>query len=211
MSCLIIAGAAASGAGQTLDRVVASVGNFAITASDVEKEYRFERFLDGQWPAPAPDTAALDAVRHSLAYQALLEREENPGPEDRAAAEKGAAQRLASLHRQFSPQGFATALKGLDLTEGQVLGRLVQQELMLRLIDQSLRPEAAPSDEDVANYYRTTFVPQFQEENGGSAAPELSAVNDQIREVLIQKRINEMLDSWMADLGPSTPPRFHDF
>ena len=46
------AGIAASAGGclaaQTLDRVVASIGLVAITASDVEQEYRFARFLDAQ-------------------------------------------------------------------------------------------------------------------------------------------------------------------
>ena len=54
----LAAGIAASGtvcpAAQILDRVVASIGLKAITASDVEQEYRFERFLDGQWPSYLP-------------------------------------------------------------------------------------------------------------------------------------------------------------
>ena len=39
---------------EVLDRVVASIGEVAITRSDVEREYRLERFLDGQWPPPPP-------------------------------------------------------------------------------------------------------------------------------------------------------------
>ncbi len=64
---------------ETLDAVVASIGNQAITSSDVAQEYRFERFLDGAWPPPAPNAAALAAAREHLTYQILLTREENPG------------------------------------------------------------------------------------------------------------------------------------
>ena len=59
--------------------MVASIGHVAITASDVEQEYRFERFLDAQWPPPPPNSAALASAREHLTYQMLLTREENPG------------------------------------------------------------------------------------------------------------------------------------
>ena len=82
---------------------------------------------------------------------------------------------------------------------------------MLRLIDQRLRPAASPSDDEVADYYRSTFVPEFQKKNGGAAAPPLSEVEGQIREILIQKRINELLDQWIEELKPTTNVRFHSF
>ena len=66
------AGGTVCPAAQTLDRVVASIGNVAITASDVEQEYRFERFLDAQWPAPPPNSATLADAREHLTYQMLL-------------------------------------------------------------------------------------------------------------------------------------------
>jgi hypothetical protein len=209
-------GIAASGtvcpAAQTLDRVVASIGHLAITASDVEQEYRFERFLDAQWPAPPSNSAALASAREHLTYQILLSREEKPGPAEEAESEKSALERLAALRKEFAhPEEFRRALKDLGMTETEVLARIAQQELMLRLIDQRLRPAASPSDDEVADYYRSTFVPEFQKKNGGAAAPPLSEVEDQIREVLIQKHINELLDQWIEELKPTTNVRFHTF
>jgi len=197
---------------ETLDSVVASVGDVAITASDLEKEYRFERFLDGQWPPPAPDAGTLEAVRQSLTYQGLLVREQNPGPADKAAAEKTASERLSALRKEFpSADKFHAAMQDLGMTEAEVMARITQQELMLRLIDQRLRPEASPSEDDMNTYYHSTFVPRYQKENGGKAPPPLSEVTDQIREVLIQKRINELLDQWMEELRPTSPVRLHSF
>ncbi len=158
------AGIAASAGGclaaQTLDRVVASIGLVAITASDVELEYRFERFLDAQWPAPPPDAAALAKARERLTYQMLLNGEENPGPADRAESEKSAAEILDVLRKELAhPEDFQRALKDLGMTETEVVARIAQQELMLRLVDQRLRPAASPSNGEVADYYRSTFVP----------------------------------------------------
>ncbi|MGA3327686.1 MAG: hypothetical protein ABSF45_24770 [Terriglobia bacterium] len=199
-------------AAQTLDRVVASIGNSAITASDVEQEYRLERFLDAQWPPPPPDSATLTGARERLTYQLLLTVEENPGPADRAESEKSAAERLAALRKEFAhPEDFQRALKDLGMSETELVARMAQQELMLRLIDQRLRPAASPSDKEIADYYGSTFVPEFQKKNGGAAAPPLSAVEGQIREVLTQKHMNELLDQWIGDLKPTTNVRFHTF
>jgi len=66
--------ASASEGGQTVDRVVASVGNTAITSSDVENELRLELFLDGKLLADAdPDMATLNQVRERLIDRVLLE------------------------------------------------------------------------------------------------------------------------------------------
>jgi hypothetical protein len=212
----LAAGIAGSGtvstAAQILDRVVASIGHAAITASDVEQEYRFERFLDAQWPAPSPSSADLAGARERLTYQILLTREENPGPADKTGSEAAAAERLAALRKEFvHPEDFQRALKDLGMTETEALARIAQQELMLRLIDQRLRPEASPSEQEVADYYHSTYLPEFQKKNGDAKAPPLSEEEGQIREVLIQKRINELLDQWIEELKPTTNVRFHSF
>jgi hypothetical protein len=200
-----------STATQTLDSVVASVGNIAITARDVEKEYRLECFLDGRWPPPPADSSSLAAVRLGLTRQLILAQQEGPGPEEKADSEKAAAERFAAVRKEFArPADFDEALKSLGMTEQQVLARLTQQELMLLLIDERLRPEASPSDDDVANYYRSTFIPQFELRNVGAAAPPLADVADQIREILTQKRINELLDQWIQELQPTSPVRIRD-
>ncbi len=197
---------------QTLESVVASVGNIAITSRDVEKEYRFERFLDGQWPPPPPNAAALHAARQALAYQTVLAQQENPGPTEKADAEKTAAERLAALRKEFArPDVFLAAMRDLGMTEAQLLARITQEELMLRLIDERLRSEASPNDDAVAHYYQSTFVPRFEKKNAGVAAPPLSEVAGQIREILTQQRINELLDQWLEDLRPTIPVRFYDF
>ena len=207
----VLAGTAPAAA-QTLDRVVASIGRDAITASDVDLEYRFERFLDGQWPPPAPDPPTLAAVRDRLTYQILLTREENPGPADKAESEKSAAARLAEVRKGLAhPEDFQRTLQDLGMTEAEVLARLARQELMLRLIDQRLRPEASPTDEAVAAYYRASFLPELQERNPDAAAHPLSQVEGQIREILIQKRINELLEQWIEELKPTIDVRFHSF
>jgi hypothetical protein len=198
--------------GEILDRVVATVGTVAITASDVEREYRFERFLDGQWPASAPDAATLDRVRERLTYQVLLGHEDDPAAGDQPEAKKAAEERLGAIRKGFaSDEDFREALHAMGLTEAQVIARMVEQDRMMRLIDQRLRPAASPSDDTVTDYYRQTFVPGYQKKNGGAAAPPFPEVEGLIREILTQKRINELLDQWIEELKPTSRVRFHSF
>lgn len=197
---------------QVLDRVVASIGHVAITASDVNQECRFESFLSARWPPPPPDSATLTNARERLADQILLDREENPGPEEKLASQKTAAERLEALRKEYAhPQDYQRAVDELEMTEAEVAARLTQDVLMLRLIDQRLRPGAFPSDEAVAEYYHSTFVPEFHRRNTGAPLPPLTEVEDQIREILIQKRVNELLAEWIEELKPTFNVRFHEF
>ena len=69
----------------TLDRAVASIGNSALTESDVQAECRFELFLNGRPAEAAPDAAKFERVRDRLIDQKLLEQEaeaENLKPPD---------------------------------------------------------------------------------------------------------------------------------
>ncbi len=142
----------------------------------------------------------------------LLTREENPGPDDLAESEKSAAKQLAALRGDYPhPGDFERALTNLGITETELRARVAQQDLMLRLIDERLRPAASPSDDAVADYYHSTFVPAFQSKNAGAAAPPLTEVEAGIREVLLQKRVNELLDQWIEELKPTTNVRFHSF
>ncbi len=201
-----------SAAAQTLDSVTASIGSFAITSRDVEQEYRFERFLDGVWPPPPPSPAALDSAREHLTYQDLLTHEENPGPAEEAQSEKAAAARLNELRKQFARPGeFPRVLSELGMSEAEVTARIAQQELMLRLIDQRLRPAASPSEDQVEDYYRSTFVPELKTKNPNAEPPPLAEVEDRIREILTEKRINELLDQWIEELKPTSRVRFHSF
>lgn len=195
---------------EVLDRVVASVDYRAITASDVETEYRLEQFLDGKMPSSAPDAAARNRVRDRLVEQALLSEELMKG-ESQASSGKQASQEWEALQKKFaSPEAFQAALKQLGLSKQQVLERLQTRDEILQLIDRRLRPEARPEPSDVETYYQKTFVPAFLKENSGPA-PALAEVRDRIQEILTQQRINTLLDAWLKDLRASQQVELHDF
>ena len=196
---------------EILDRVVASIGNVAITQSDVEREYRLERFLDGQWPPAPAEIKTLGQARERLVYQELLLEEETRDSSHDPALEKTAAEELDGLRKRFpSEQDYQSALHALHMDEKQILTALVAQQRILRIVDQRLRPGAAPSTTEVESYYHEVFAPEYARLRG-SAVPPLTEVQGQIQEILVQKRIDQLLASWLEELKPSRAVRFHSF
>jgi hypothetical protein len=196
---------------EILDRVVASIGDVAITQSDLEREYRLERFLDGQWPAPPPDSETLEQLRERLTDQKLLLEEEAQDLSHDAALEKTAAEELDAVRKGFSSEpDYQSALHALHMDEQQILTTLVQQQRILRIVEQRLRPGAAPGTTDVESYYRDVFTPQYTQTHR-SAVPPLTEVQGQIQEILVQKRIDQLLASWLEELKPGRRVRLHSF
>ena len=196
---------------EILDRVVASIGDVAITQSDVEREYRLERFLEGEWPAPAPDSKTLEQVRERLTDQKLLLEEETQDSSHDAALEKTAAEELDAVRKGFSSDSdYQSALHALHMDEKQILTTLVEQQRILRIVELRLRPAAVPGTTDVESYYRDVFTPEYTQTHR-SAVPPLTEVQGQIQEILVQKKIDQLLASWLEELKPSRAVRFHSF
>jgi hypothetical protein len=196
---------------EILDRVVASIGDVAITQSDVEREYRLERFLDGQWPPPPPDSKTLERARERLVYQKLLLEEETQGLPRDPKLDKTATEELDGVRKRFpSEQDYQSALHALHMDEKQILTTLIDQQRILRIVDQRLRPGAAPGTADVESYYRDVFTPEYTRKHGPPVPP-LTEVQGQIEEILVQEKVDQLLAGWLEELKPSRAVRFHSF
>lgn len=208
--CLAGARAVQAADVEILDRVVASVDYHAITESDVNKEYRVERFLDGEMPQSPPDAQARNRIRQRLVERMLLFQEVEKGLASNATG-KAASSEWEEIQKKFdSAEAFQTAFEALGLSREQVLRRLHVRDAILHLIDQRLRPEAFPEPSDVETYYKKTFVPAYLKRNQGPAPP-FSDVEGRIREILTQQKINKLLDAWLNDLKTSHRVELHDF
>ncbi|HUI41789.1 MAG TPA: SurA N-terminal domain-containing protein [Terriglobia bacterium] len=183
---------------ETLDRVVAAVGAKAITASDVAAEYRLELLLDGKSPAAArPDAATLNQVRDRLIDRLLLEHEVELDGIKVSPDDSAVDQRLEEVRKKFSsPAAYGAGLQALGLSEDGLRRILAAQEQILRLIDERWRPLATVEAAEVESYYRDTLVPDLARQ-GGQQAPPLAEVESRIREILVQKKIDALLDEWL--------------
>ncbi|HLY59246.1 MAG TPA: hypothetical protein VKV95_00625 [Terriglobia bacterium] len=192
-----------------MDEVVASVDNHAITRSDLENAYGFELFLNGQANAAPPDRTALITMRDHLVDQILLLAEADVEGITEGDFEESPPEALASIRKKFkSEDAFQAALHSLGLNEAEALERLRDRQRILSLIDNRLRPQARIEPPDIETYYKNTFVPELAKRSS-TPAPPISEVEDQIREVLTQKRIDELLSSWLENLKTSHRVSLH--
>jgi hypothetical protein len=198
-------------AAETVDRVLASIGNAALTASDVEQEYRFELFLNGQSLSVPPDPATLERVRDRLIDQRLLAEEAEAEKVERTDLPQQAAATLAEVRKKYpSEEAFQAALQTLEMDEQEVLKRLGDQALVLRIIDQRLRPGAWVERTEIEAYFQKTFGREHVEQAAGPA-PALEEVENQIREILVQEKIDQLLPTWLEELKTSRRVRLHSF
>lgn len=185
---------------ETLNSVVASVGDDAITQRDVIEEYRFERFLDGKTPAGRPTPAeGKDALSRLISQRLLAEQiQRSVGPSKDGT--KNAEDTLKSVREKFhDPSAYSESLQSLGMTEPQVLKRLELYQRTLQMINNRLRPAATPDPSEVEDYYKNTFVPEYAKAHGGPP-PALDDVREQISEILVQKKMNGLLDNWLDRL-----------
>ena len=196
---------------EVVDRVVASLGSQAITESDVRAAYEFELFLEGRNPNAAPDPETARRVLDQLIEQRLLLRESETEKWDHPELRSAAEARLESIRRKFqSEAAFDSALRALRLDQAQVLTRLEDQERILRLIDRRFRPGAWVDESEIEAYYRENFAPEYTRRSG-QPAPPLAEVEAQIREILVQKKIDQLLNDWLTDLKGSHVVKLHEF
>lgn len=188
----------------TLNRVVASVGGIPVTQRDVEQEYKLETFLStGKAPSAPPSSAAMAGARSRLINQKLLEQALAQYRFDPNAVDRDAAGRIADLRKKFKDEAdFQSALRALGVTEPQLLAKLKEQSEILQMINEQLRPSATVSAQDIENYYQKTLVPSYA---GKGLPPALKDVRGEIREILTQKDINQLLDQWLAELKKDHP------
>jgi hypothetical protein len=94
------------------------------------------------------------------------------------------------------------------MDDKQILAALVDQQRILRIIEERLRPQAALATLEVESYYRDVFTPEYTRTHGAPVPP-LTEVEGQIKEILVQKKIDQLLASWLEDLRPIRQVRFY--
>lgn len=196
--------------GETLDRVVAAVGNTAVTASDVEREYRLELFLEGKRPAGSdPDAATLNEVRERVIDRILLEQSVESNGISVAPDSQEVDQRLDEVRQKFpNRQAFEAGLQALGLGEGGLRQKLAEEEEILQFVDQRFRPLAAVDASEIEAYYRGTLLPELGRD-GQAHPPPLADVQDRIREILLQRKIDGLLADWLKRLRASRDVRVY--
>ena len=196
----LLAFARVAGAGEVIDRIVAIVNGHIILQSDWNDALRYEALLDARSLSQFTDEERR-AVLDRLIDQELL-GEQMKSASFQHATEQDAAAQVADARKLYSQattdEGWQAVLAKYGLTEKVLLSHVQQEIDLMRLVDAHLRPTVQIDSKSIEAYYREKFVPQLKE--SGSDELPLADVTAQIRELLTQQKVSELMVSWLQSL-----------
>jgi parvulin-like peptidyl-prolyl isomerase len=191
---------ATTAAGQVLDRVVAAINDRVITQSEWEEQARFEALLDGNNPSQIRfDDASLERLIDHVLISEQLQSLKSDGVPD-GELKKQADQVRAQLNAT-DDKIWKSLLQKYGFTEEEFDTKLAQQMNTLQLLDLRFRPNIQVSDRRVEQYYLHTFVPKLQMQGvAADKIPPLKEVEDKIRQVIIEERMNDVMQTWLGSV-----------
>lgn len=184
-------------AGQVVDRIVAIVNGQIILQSDWEDEIRYEAFVAKRTADSVDRKAALD----HLIDQELL-REQIHAPESLPPTGQEVQSQIQEIRKQYegaaTEEGWTSLLAAHRLNESELRRRVTLELQLARLVDARLRPAANITSKSIESYYNQELLPQLRQ-SGAKEVP-LAEVTPQIKELLTQQKINQLLITWLRDL-----------
>jgi peptidyl-prolyl cis-trans isomerase SurA len=185
---------------EVVDRIVATVNGHIILQSDLDEELRYEALLNDRHLSEFSEDDRKAALDRLIDQELLAEQMKSALFQHASEAE--ALSRIAEARKQYpqaaSDEGWHAVLAQFQLTEKDVIAHVRQQIDLMRLVDARLRPAVQIDSKSIEAYYRDKFVPQLKESGGGEVA--LDDVSNQIRELLTEQRVNELMTSWLQTL-----------
>lgn len=177
-----------------IDQIAVIARDTVIKDSDIERDIRVVDFLNQE--KLTFDAAARKAAANRLIDQAVIRREIDVG-EYRTATDADAERLLEKNQKEqyHSPAVFNAALQKYGLTRDQLKQYLRWQLTVLRFIEERFRPAVIITDEEVAQYYRE-HASEFRNASTGQTRT-LEESQDDIRNRLIEERVNKQFDSWL--------------
>lgn len=185
---------------EVIDRIVATVNGHIILQSDWNDALCYEGLLSAKSLDQFTDEDRR-AVLDRLIDQELLGEQMKSALFLRASESEAAAQ-IAEARRLYpeaaTPEGWQAVLGKFGLTEKGLVAHVQQQIDLMRLVDAHLRPAVQIDSKSIEAYYREKFVPQLKQSGAGEIA--LADVAGEIRELLTQEKVNELMIGWLQSL-----------
>lgn len=186
----LLAGPAPAQTTRVVDRIMARVEGDIILQSQVRELGAFQQLIEGR-------AESDDKLLGELIEQWVVETEAAAShfPEP---AQSEVDRELARLQdHSGSPGNYAARLNELGLSASQVRQLLNRQIYVERYLDYKFRPSVQIEPAQIDAYYQKELLPELAEKN--QQAPGRAAVEEQIRELLVQRGINDLTVKWLDE------------
>jgi parvulin-like peptidyl-prolyl isomerase len=181
---------AAAQSPRVVDHIVARIEDDIILQSQVRQLGAFQKLIEGQ-------SESADQLLDELIEQWIVETEAT-GTHFPQPAQSEVDRELARVAGQFADPGkYRARLDELGLTEAIVKSLLARQIYVERYLDYKFRPSVQVEPADIEAYYNKELVPELEKQK--QPAPKRADVEEQIREVLVQRGISDLTTKWLDD------------
>jgi hypothetical protein len=192
---------------EIIDRIAVSIGNSVITTSQLDREIRVTAFQNGEKPDFSP--AHRRDVAQRMVDQQLIRREMElsnyPLPDPKEA---GPLLDQLRMSRYPGDAEFQRALADYGITEQDVKDELLRQLTLLRFIEGRFRPAVHVTEQEIQDYFEKQIKPSAQSTNPRQPVT-LEDYRNRIEETLAEKRTDQEVENWLADVRKRTEIVFH--
>jgi hypothetical protein len=189
-----------------IDRIAVIVGNSIVKESDVKRDIRVTSFLDNETP-----DLSLPAQRKALNRlidQVFIRREIDLGNYPTATLQQADQQLERIKKERFRTEGvFNQALRKYDLSALDLRTQFQWQLTVLRFIDIRFKPAVLITGDEIEKYYRDHAAALRRQYPGKSSLAELRS---QIRQTLIDERVNQQFFAWLDEQRRETKVQFRE-
>jgi len=192
----LVALAAVASAGETIDRIVALVNGRPVMESDMVQALRLEQLLSNRPPQAVPPEELRAALGRLV--DRLLLTEQMDSVHFQQAPDEDVQAYLKEVRSQHKDEDWRAWLQSYGLAEADLAEYIAEQLRSERFIDARLRPSARLEPGAIASYYNNQFVAKMKQ--AGVQPPPMKDVEPKIREILMQQRMNDLLETWLKTL-----------
>lgn len=196
----VVAACPAARAGEVVERIVARVNSRIILESELGAALRFQCLVEGR-PLESLSVDDRRQMLERLVDRALLDEQIQAAGYERAG-QADVARRVQEMRQQLpagaTDESWHAALAKYGLDEEDVAAQAAAQLDVLRFLDLRFRPNISIARRAIEDYYQQQLIPELRR-NGAAEVP-LREVSDRIRELLVQRRMDELLAGWLRTL-----------
>jgi hypothetical protein len=177
-------------AGRVVDRIVARIEGDIILESQLRELGAFQQLVEGR--AETDDKLLAESIEQWI-VQTEAEASHFPDP-----AKSEVDREMGRLTAQFgTSENYSAKLRNLGLSSEEVRELLQRQIYIERYLDYKFRPTVQIEPAAIDEYYRKELVPEMEKNN--QRVPNPADVEEQIREVLIQRGISDLTVKWLDE------------
>ena len=182
-----------------VDKMVATVNGGVRTDLITYSDLLWQLALQPNMPLDNPSSESLNRALNLIINQRLILQEAERLPTI-APTETEIKEARDELVRQFPARAeFEERIRSVGLTAEQ-LDEIVRQRVAIeKYLDFRFRSFTVVTPAEVADYYRTTYVPRLRRQQPGRIVPTLEEARTEIEKILTESKIESDTDRFIDD------------